>query len=393
MTPEGISPFVDGQMLVFTTDFRLLLDVGGITIPGNYTAFVDGLPEAASDSLSFTVTLRDVVRNGTSNVLTPTGSTGTTTNVTLQAYHAQFNEEFILDPVGLIDTVDDMTATQKEELRDAARVDFRNRVVISRIVNTDNTEIPDIASFPSSTDSVIVMIHASGLSGVTEFVIDFDGFLHRTVSDTDVDTDGNNYVDTINTGDDVTIAVTVPLGTSPSSYTATTEVQVEFIGTTTDFDFEEAALGDLLGAGVTVEDADLVVTPGRIESAIHLLRSNNDDDDDSTALADVQASLGIGDGTFVDLTDTPSSLGNDGQVLGITSGSLTFVDQTGGDQVIIGGETYTFTTGTTADGDPTLILTRNTGDVTYGTWIERTADDDTKTVDFMISGQFIAGGG
>ena len=78
----------------------------------------------------------------------------------LQAYHAQLNEEYILDPLDLIDSVDDMSATQKTELRDAARVNFRNRVEIARVFNDGGAEIPDIDSFPGSGENVIVMIRA-----------------------------------------------------------------------------------------------------------------------------------------------------------------------------------------------------------------------------------------
>ena len=114
------------------------------------------------------ITLRDIIENGTSDVIVPdVSSHGSATDVTLQAYHAQLNEEYILDPLDLIDSVDDMSPAQKTELRDAARIGFRNRVEIARIINSDRTEIPDIDSFPGVGENVIVTLRASGLSGVT----------------------------------------------------------------------------------------------------------------------------------------------------------------------------------------------------------------------------------
>ena len=348
--PDGDLSFMTDQMIVFTIGAADGLPTG-INPNRTYTATVSGIG-VTDPALPF-VTLANVIENGTSNIITPdVGGHVSATGVTLRAYHAQLNEEFIIDPLDLIDSVEEMTATQKEEFRDAARINFESRSGLTRVTTAANSNIPDIASFPASTETVIVMIQVSGYSGVTEFVIDFDGFLHRTVTDTDVDADGNNYIDTINSGDDVTIAVTVPLGTSPSSYVATTLVQVEFIGAPAELELIEANLGDLIGAGATIEDADLVVTPERIESAIHILS------EDSAALADVQASLGI-------------DSSNDGN------------------QIVIDDDTYTFTTGTTTEGEHTLILTRNSNSRVYGTWIERSGN----TVDFMVTGQFIAGGG
>ena len=104
------------------------------------------------------IRLDNVIENGTSNVI-PAGAEDTdATNVTLQAYHAQLNEEFIIDPLDLIDSVDDMSANQKTELRDAARINFSNRVEIAQVVNEDRTEIPDIGSFPGSGENVVVII-------------------------------------------------------------------------------------------------------------------------------------------------------------------------------------------------------------------------------------------
>ena len=251
----------------------------GISNNTTYTALADTTDPLFNTNDTYYIRLDDVIADGTSDVIPPVSGFDAT-NVELQAYHAQLNEEYILDPLDLIDSVDDMTPAQKTELRDAARVGFRNRVEITRIVNTDDTEIPDISSFPASGDDIIVMIRASGLAGVTRFVIDFDGNLHRTVTDAAI-------LEALNSGDDVTLAITVPVSTIPGGYLNTTIVQVEFIEATTDFDLETAVLGDLLGAGRTVEAADLVVTPERVESAIH------NTDSTGTARQDIRDTLDV----------------------------------------------------------------------------------------------------
>ena len=218
------------------------------------------------------------------------------------------------------------------------------------------------------------MIRASGVSGITELVIDFDGNLHRTITDTDI-------LAPLNTGDDVDFEITVPL--SSITYTATTEVEILLEGgTSADIELEVATLGDLLGSGRTIEDADLVVTPSRVESAIHNM--------DVNAIADVRDAINSPD-TFLELNDvsetTYSGQGGMAVVVNDTGTGLEYGE--GGDTSSLAAVGYTYTIGRTTEDERTLILTRDSNDVVYGTYIER-ADG---TVDFMVSGQFIAGGG
>ena len=229
VAPDEDLSLITGQMVVFTISAGSGFPTG-IAAGNTYTATVSAIGGTNAIPL---IILENVIENGTSNVITPdVGSHSTAVDVILQVYHAQLNEEYVLGPELLIDTVDDMSALQKTELRDAARVNFRNRVEIARIFNEDGTEIPDIASFPGDGESVIVMIRASGVSGITELVIDFDGNLHRTVTDTGI-------LAPLNTGDDVDFEITVPL--SSITYTATTEVEILLEGgTSADIELEVA---------------------------------------------------------------------------------------------------------------------------------------------------------
>ena len=148
-------------------------------------------------------------------------------------------------------------------------------------------------------------------------------------------------------------------------------------------DIPDNILGDLLGDGRTVEDADLVVTPSRVESAIHNM--------DSDAQEDVRNALNI---NFLNLPDvTPTDYTGQGGmavVVNSTGTALEFGEASGGaDTIETDTETYTYTSGTTTEGEDTLILTRNTGNILVGTHIFR-ADG---TVDYMVTGQVISGGG
>ena len=329
---------VVGQMAVFTIGTAEGLPTG-INPNTTYTATIAGIGGTAA--IPF-VTLSGVVANGTSNTITPdVAGHITATDVVLQVYHAQLNEEYIIDPLDLIDSVDEMTAAQKTELRDAARVNFRNRVEIARVFNEDGTEIPDIGSFPGSGENVIVMIRASGVSGVTELVIDFDGNLGRAVTDTDILTP-------LNTGDDVDLEITVPLSTIPGGYVATTEVDVELIGASSDVELEIATLGDLIGAGRTIEDADLVVTPSRVESAIHNM--------DVNALADVRDAINSPD-TFLELTDTPNDFTDQGgMVVQVNTDGDALIFGPGGDASSLSAAGYEWDTAETTDPVPQPIL-------------------------------------
>ena len=141
---------------------------------------------------------------------------------------------------------------------------------------------------------------------------------------------------------------------------------------------EQHRLEDLLGDGATVEAADLVVTPERVESAIH----NLSDD----AITDVQEALGVGSGTFVGLTDTPATIGSNGQVLGIVSNALAFVDQGSGLEDI--GYTWTEDADTPTTGETTLTLT-DSDNHNVMEFIKRSDD----TYDLRITGQLLSGGG
>ena len=355
-------------MVVFTIGAGTGLPTG-INNNTTYTATAVGTPIPANDDANtYSIELRDLIANGTSDIITPVQSLGAT-NVELQAYHAQFNEEFILDPLDTIDSVVEMTAAQKTELRNAARINFRNRVVFTRVVTATGGNIPDIDSFPGSGVNVIVRIRASGVSGVTRLILNINNSLATSIVNVDDLAD-------LNTGDDIEFDIDVSLTTS---YTADAELTIALEGTSA-LDIETATLGDLLGAGVTVEDADLVVTPSRVESAIHNM--------DLNAIADVRDAINSPD-TFLELTDTPDAFGTTGQVLQVNGDRDGLVFGAGGDTSSLATAGYTYTTDTTAEGERTLVLTRDSNDVVYGTYIER-ADG---TVDFMVSGQFIAGGG
>ena len=280
------------------------------------------------------------------------------------------NEEFIIDPLDLIDSVDDMSAIQKTEFRDAARIGFRNRVEFARVTDGTGTAITDATSL-SDGDNVIVTIRASGVSGVTRLVLDFDGVSGIVITDA-------TELESLNTGDDISFPIS---GSLPSgTYTNDTELEILLEGASSEVELIIATLGDLIGDGRTIEDADLVVTPERVKSAI--------DNTDNTAKEEIRDNLNI---NFLNLPDTPSALGASDTVLGVNAdGELAFV--TGGDASSLAAAGFTFTAGTTA-GDPNLILSKDSDGTVYGTFIERTADDGTITVDFMVSGQFIAGGG
>ena len=337
-------------MILFTIGAGTGLPTG-ISNNTTYTAFVDGALGASPTSATHKITLRDVVANGTTDVITPGVDDTDADDVDLTAYHAQLNEEFLIDPDDLIDSVEEMTVTQKEEFRDAGRINFSNRFEFSRVARDDGTDLADINAFPADVSGFDVRItfHASGLSNVTRITLDFDGNIVATITDTSTTVDNRNVLDEINNGDDVELTVDASL----PSITITNETEVQAViteSTSSNPDIPDHILGDLLGAGRTVEDADLVVTPERVESAIHNLTDD--------AIVDVQETLGIGSS-------------NDG------------------DQIIIEGETYTYTPGETAAGEDTLILTRNRGNVLVGTHIFR-ADG---TVDYMVTGQVISGGG
>ena len=110
------------------------------------------------------------------------------------------NEEYILDPLDLIDSVDEMTDTQKTELRDAARIDFRSRTEPIRVTRENAVAITDATSL-SQGINVEVTFRASGLSGVTSITIDFNGALGRRFEPTDA----QSVFDAINHGDDVEV--------------------------------------------------------------------------------------------------------------------------------------------------------------------------------------------
>ena len=185
------------------------------------------------------------------------------------------NEECIIDPLDLIDSVDDMSAIQKTELRDAARINFRNRVEFARIVNQDSSAITDATSL-SDGDNVIVTIRASGVSGVTRLVLDFDGTSGIVITDA-------TELEPLNTGDDISFPIS---GSLPSgTYTNDTELEILLEGASSEVELIIATLGDLIGDGRTIEDADLVVTPERVKSAI--------DNTDNTARGEIRDNLDV----------------------------------------------------------------------------------------------------
>ena len=179
----------------------------GISNNTTYTAFINGALGASPTSATHKITLRDVIASGTTDVITPGVDDDDADDVDLRAYHAQLNEEFLIDPDDLNDSVDGMTPTQKEELRDAARINFSNRFEFSRVSRSDGTDIADINAFPDPVSgfNVRITFHASGLSNVTRIVIDFDGNIITTITDTSTTVDNRNVLDEINNGDDVEI--------------------------------------------------------------------------------------------------------------------------------------------------------------------------------------------
>ena len=184
----------------------------------------------------------------------------------------------------------------------------------------------------------------------------------------------------LDTGDDVDFEIEASL-VDIGGYANDTPVQILFEGVTSDVEFIDAILGNLIGTGRTIEDADLVVTPSRVESAIHNM--------DLNAIADVRDAINSPD-TFLELTDTPDAFGTTGQVLQVNSDRDGLVFGAGGDTSSLATAGFTYTATEDAAGLSTLILTKDDDDNTeFGRYIQR-ADG---TVDFMVSGQFIAGGG
>ena len=277
-----------------------------------------------------------------------------------------------------------MAAIQKEEFRDAARVNFRNRVEFARVFNTsDGSAITDATSLEAG-DDVTVRIRASGVSGVTRLVLDFDGNLTTTITDTSVDDDGNLILAPLDTGDDVDFEIEASLvDIGSGGYTNNTLVQILFEGVTSDVEFVDAVLGDLIGTGRTIEDADLVVTPSRVESAIHNM--------DLNAIADVRDAINSPD-TFLELNDVTETTydGNGGMVVVVNEAGNGLEFGAGGDTSSLATAGFTYTATEDADGLSTLILTKDDDDNTeFGRYIQRSDG----TVDFMVSGQFVAGGG
>ena len=292
IAPDDDLSLMSNQMIVFTVGAGTLLPAG-ISNNTTYTAFATtaGIRLGTGAGIAYTLFLNNVIENGTSNVIAPvTGVVNNATGVVLQAYHAQLNEEYILDPLDLIDSVDDMSAIQKTELRDAARVNFRNRIEPTRITLENGVAITDATTLTSSTN-VEVTFRASGLSGVTNIVIDFNGALGRSFDPADAQA----VFDSLNTGDDVEETLTVSLPALPggASYSNDVEVDLE-INEGTNVDLLVTSLGDMIGDGITGEDADLVVTPERVESAIH------NTDSAGTARQDIRDTLDVYNKTEVD---------------------------------------------------------------------------------------------
>ena len=93
LTPEGTSPFADGQMVVFTINTSNIGLINlGLSSPATYTAFVDGDPTGSTGNATYSVMLRDLIRNGSSDIADPGGSTGSSNNTDITAYHAQLND-------------------------------------------------------------------------------------------------------------------------------------------------------------------------------------------------------------------------------------------------------------------------------------------------------------
>ena len=138
-----------------------------------------------------------------------------------------------------------------------------------------------------------------------------------------------------------------------------------------------------LGDGITGTDADLVVTPERVESAIHNLTDD--------AITDVQETLGIGDAgvsTFLGLTDAPDEYpdGSAGQVVQINSTSNGLEFGTGGSLHIAG---YEWDTEETDAGEPILIM-REISDAAHE--VVRFVRNADHTYDIVATGYVRAGG-
>ena len=242
---------------------------------------------------TFTVTLRDIIRNGTTDVITAGADEDDANDVDLRAYHAQLNEEHTIEPEALIDSVEEMTATQKTALRAAARIDFRERIEFLQVLHEAGRaqlQESELSGLDAGGTNVIVIVRASGVSGITRLALRLDG----SIIGRDITTPAD-LVD-INTGDDVDIEFTVSL--PAHTYTVATELELIVEGGNVgDLELITATFGDLIGEGRTADEAaDLVVTPRRVESAIHNM--------DSDAQEDVRDALNI---NFVNLPDTPSS--------------------------------------------------------------------------------------
>ena len=289
-TDDDVPAFTPGQMIMFTIGAGDDLPAG-ISENTTYTAVVERGGFPIFEGTAHLYFLEDTIADGTSDVIVPDGTIANAAeNVVLQAYHAQLNEEFILDPLDTIDSVDAMTADQKTELRDAARINFRNRFDFVQIRDENRMPIANASDLVSSAD-VYVTVRASGLSGITRLVLDFDGNLGRSFNDAAT-------LDPLNTGDDVRLEIG-PISLPSITYTDDTELEVElFIGTNpADIELEIGRLGDLLADGRTPEAADLVVTPERVESAIHNLADDDAREDVRTSLdvyskAEVDAEVG-----------------------------------------------------------------------------------------------------
>ena len=216
------------------------------------------------------------------------------------------------------------------------------------------------------------MLRASGISGVTELVLDFDGNLARTITDTDT-------LAPLDTGDDVDFEITVSL---PSiTYTNDTELEILLEGASSDVELVTANLGDLLGAGRTIEDADLVVTPSRVESAIHNM--------DLNAIADVRDAINSPD-TFLELTDTPDDFtGQGGMAVVVNSTGTALEFGAGGDTSSLSAAGYEWTA-ETVDAQPNLVLSE-TGTLGTDEVFRLVKDADTGFYNLVISGNVIAG--
>ena len=143
--------FTNGQMIMFTVGAGQDLPAG-INNDTTYTAFADTTDPAFNDNNAYFIKLDDVIADGTSDVITPVENDFDAVGVVLQAYHAQLNEEFILDPLDLIDSADELTAVQKEEFRDAARINFESRSGLTRVTTADNSNICLLYTSPSPRD-------------------------------------------------------------------------------------------------------------------------------------------------------------------------------------------------------------------------------------------------